>query len=402
MWLERRRNMPKFITLGSFICCILVCFLFSYKPIPHVSYDLRIIPVIIGGLYFRIGELLPIFVIIFRALYGFDLGFFVNFTVYGSLFILFLKFHPWFIRRNPKIRISISVIFAIIFSFITVSLLPLINWVSLDFTALFAYIFIPPLGVFIFSYSVEFSLKNIRLYKRVIDSERTVALEQMGAAIAHEIRNPLTTAIGFVKLLQEAEVDKIKSQQYLLTLKQELDAAELIIKDYLIYSRQFTDQLEEIDVNQELDHILRSLRPIADERSIHFYTSYFSVGTISGNTKKLQKCLFNIIKNAIESMPSGGSVIVRTQIHHSNVMIEIKDKGTGMSKEQLEQLGRPYYLTSGPKGTGLSMMVSFGIVRAMKGSIKVKSEIGKGTTFLISFPSNHSIQKNIKKIIKSN
>ena len=67
-------------------------------------------------------------------------------------------------------------------------------------------------------------------------------------------------------------------------------------------------------------------------------------------------------------MPSGGSLIVCTEVHHSNVIIEIRDKGTGMSKEQLEQLGKPYYITSGSKGTGLSMMVSYGIVRAMRGT----------------------------------
>ncbi|KAA9027051.1 HAMP domain-containing histidine kinase [Niallia endozanthoxylica] len=401
MWLERRKNMPKFITIGSFICSIFVCFLFSYQPIPYVSYDLRLIPVLIGGLYFGIGPLLTIIVIIIRAFYGIDQGFFVGLTIYGSLTFLLIKLHPWFIRQHPKRRISFSVSFAIIFSLITVLLLPLIEWVSLDFDALFAYIVVPTLGIFIFSYSVEFSLKNIRLYNRVIDSEKTVALEQMGAAIAHEIRNPLTTAIGFVQLLQETEVDQTKNQQYLSMVKQELDAAELIIKDYLIYSRQFTEQVEEIDVNQELNHVLRTLRPLAEEHSVNFYTSYLSVGTIIGNANKFRQCLSNIIKNGIESMPLGGSLIVCTQLHQSNVIIEIKDKGTGMSKEQLEQLGKPYYLTGGPKGTGLSMMVSYGIVRAMKGSIKVKSEIGNGTTFLIIFPSNHFIRKNIGKILKN-
>ena len=146
----------------------------------------------------------------------------------------------------------------------------MVNWASLDFETLFAYLFVPSLGAFIFSYSVEFSLKNIRLYNRVIDSERTIALEQMGAAIAHEIRNPLTAAMGFVQLLQETEVDKTKSKQYLLMVKQELDAAELIIKDYLIYSRQFTDQIEEIDVNQELNHVIRILRPLAEGNSVQF------------------------------------------------------------------------------------------------------------------------------------
>ena len=93
-------------------------------------------------------------------------------------------------------------------------------------------------------------------------------------------------------------------------------------------------------------------------------------------------------------MPSGGNLVICTEVNDSNVIIEIKDKGTGMSKEQLENLGKPYYRTSGSKGTGLSMMVSYGIVRSMRGTIKVRSELGKGTTFLYFIPSNHSISSH--------
>ena len=177
-------------------------------------------------------------------------------------------------------------------------------------------------------------------------------------------------------------------------VKKELDAAELIIKDYLIYSRQFTDHIEEIDINQEVNHVLSTLQPLAERNSVNFYTSYLQVGTIKGNTNKLRQCVLNIIKNGIESMPSGGNLVICTEVQHSNVIIEIKDKGTGMSKEQLEELGKPYYRTSGSKGTGLSMMVSYGIVRSMRGTIKVRSELGKGTTFLISIPRNHSISSH--------
>ena len=388
MWLERTRNMPKLITLGSFICSILVCVLFSYHPIPYISYDLRLIPVLIGALYFGIGPLLSLFVIIYRAFYGIDFGFLVNLILYGSLALVYLKFHPWFIEQSPKRRVSLSVCSAILVSFITVLFLPLVNWVPIDFDTLFGYLFVPALGVFIFSYSIEYTLKNIELYKQIIDSEKLDALEQMGAAIAHEIRNPLTVVMGFVQLLEDSGIEKTKREQYLSIVKRELESAELIIKDYLVYSGQFLDNLEEIDVNKEIDYVLGVLRPLAEKYSVNFYTSYLLVDTITGELKKFHKCLLNIIRNSIESMVSGGSLIVCTKLTDSHVIIDVKDKGTGMSKKQLERLGKPYYSTKGSSGTGLSMMVSFGIIRAMKGTISVNSKLGKGTQFHISIPRN--------------
>lgn len=101
-------------------------------------------------------------------------------------------------------------------------------------------------------------------------------------------------------------------------------------------------------------------------------------------------------------MVSGGSLIVCTKLTDSHVIIDVKDKGTGMSKKQLERLGKPYYSTKGSSGTGLSMMVSFGIIRAMKGTISVNSELGKGTQFHISIPRNINSKKseNFKKIVE--
>ena len=93
-------------------------------------------------------------------------------------------------------------------------------------------------------------------------------------------------------------------------------------------------------------------------------------------------------------MPSGGYLTISTEFSQSCVTIKVEDSGVGMTNEQLERLGEPFYSTKGKNGTGLGMMVVYSIVRAMDGSIWVESEVGKGTTFLFEFPTITSIIKN--------
>src|SRR5690606_7165823 len=102
----------------------------------------------------------------------------------------------------------------------------------------------------------------------------------------------------------------------------------------------------------------------------------------------------NIIKNSIEAMENGGTITVEVDSTPSNVTIRIHDTGKGMSPEQVERLGEPYYSTKGESGTGLGIMVAYNIVRAMKGTINVKSEVGKGTTFEFTFPAEETNVKS--------
>ena len=89
-------------------------------------------------------------------------------------------------------------------------------------------------------------------------------------------------------------------------------------------------------------------------------------------------------------MPRGGQLYIETHYSSSQITIEIKDTGVGMTPEQLQRLGEPYYSTKGSKGTGLGMMVVFSIVRAMDGNVRVKSEVDKGTVFSFTFPNYKS------------
>jgi two-component system sporulation sensor kinase B len=95
-------------------------------------------------------------------------------------------------------------------------------------------------------------------------------------------------------------------------------------------------------------------------------------------------------------MPNGGYLTITTEFSKSYVTISVKDTGVGMTTEQLERLGEPFYSTKGKNGTGLGLMVVYSIARAMDGTVWAESEIGKGTTFHFKFPTIPSIMKTEK------
>ena len=108
---------------------------------------------------------------------------------------------------------------------------------------------------------------------------------------------------------------------------------------------------------------------------------------IIGERKKFQQCLINIMKNGIESMKSkGGKLQIHLYDFRDTVKITISDQGDGMSQEQMNRLGQPYFSTK-EKGTGLGMMVSYSIIKGMNGTIHVSSELGKGTCFRLILPA---------------
>ncbi|WP_327078397.1 HAMP domain-containing sensor histidine kinase [Bacillus sinesaloumensis] len=276
-----------------------------------------------------------------------------------------------------------------IISLITVGTLQITMPPANPVDAWFAYLVIPAIGLGILSYFTEFFRNNFIMRQTIVKSEKLYAVEQMGAAISHEIRNPLTAANGFVQLLMSNNLPRHKQKEYLSIIKEELGAAERVIQDYLTFSKPALETIEILQIKRELQQVLTILKPTANQNSVEIHTNFALIGSMSGDRQKFQQCFINVMKNAIEAMPGGGQLYVETSYDRSNVTITIRDTGVGMTKEQIDRLGEPYYSTKGSKGTGLGMMVVYSIVKAMNGTIRVTSVIGEGTEFTFQFPSTH-------------
>jgi two-component system, sporulation sensor kinase B len=397
---SRKPVISKFSLTLLFVLLLWTSIQFSYHPVDDARFDLRLIPYVVGSLYLGIGPILSGFIIILRCFYGIDTGLFLTILLYGPLAVLLWRIYPWICKQKPKRKILFAVSMGGILGIVSAGGMEFINSPSYWLDAIFAYVVIPPLGIGIISYSIEFIRKNFEMKHQLIKAEKLHAVEQMGAAISHEIRNPLTAAMGFVQLLQSGYHTKKQQNDYLSIIKEELKAAERVIQDYLTFAKPSLVSIEELNVKKELQHVINILHPIANQNSVEISTDFSVVGSIQGDRQKFRQAFINVLKNAVESMPNGGYLKVGTDFSQNHITIQVKDTGVGMTKEVLERLGEPYYSTKGSQGTGLGMMVVYSIVRAMNGTIRVQSELGNGTTFQFSFPSFKAALKNesLKKV----
>jgi two-component system, sporulation sensor kinase A len=212
-------------------------------------------------------------------------------------------------------------------------------------------------------------------------SDKLSLVGQLAAGIAHEIRNPLTSLRGFIQLLQYKSED---NKDYCDIMLSELDRINLIVGEFLILAKPHMVQFNDRDINQIIRHVVTLIGTQAIINNIHLdHKLANELPTISCEENQLKQVIINLIKNAIEAMPNGGTITVETGMHDENhLFIRVTDEGYGISKEMLDKLGEPFYTTK-DHGTGLGLMVCYKIIENHLGELKVQSEINQGTTFEI-------------------
>lgn len=379
----------RWINLLFYSLSYITCFLFSTPIGEGIQFDLRQVPFIIGSLYS--GLTLPLFIIVMmiRGIVGINVGFWISLFVFMAIALICIYVRSWFMRLSANQRVGIAVLFSISTS-LMLTVIVLLQESPLYFPEIsVSFLLVPAIATGIISYTMELIRQNSLMRKQLVKAEKIEAVSNMSASISHEIRNPLTSVKGFLQLLEEEEYPAEKRKQFLKIAKDELTRAEQVISDYLTFARPALEKIEEIDVKDELNHVLSVLMPLANMNAVEINQMYNEEIKIKGDRQKFQQAFINIVKNGLEAMPDGGLMSVETMKLARDVHIIIKDTGLGMSEEQLNRLGEPYYSTKGKKGTGLGMMVTYSIIQAMKGRIKVSSNLGKGSSFHIVFPNSH-------------
>lgn len=223
-------------------------------------------------------------------------------------------------------------------------------------------------------------------------AEKLRVLGDLTCAFAHEIRNPMQVNRGFLQLLNERPLPA-DVKKYINICIEEMDRANGIISDYLSFAKPEAEHIEPIDVADQIQRVINIVSSYAMMNKVEI-RSHLEPSLIWGNTQKFSQSLINILKNGVEAMPRGGKLYVSCKNHNRDVVIDIMDEGVGMSKEQMEKLGTPFYSLK-EKGTGLGLMVSYRIIHSFYGKIQVSSEKGKGTTFSIIIPqwASHSNER---------
>ncbi|MCY9159713.1 PAS domain-containing protein [Bacillus atrophaeus] len=236
--------------------------------------------------------------------------------------------------------------------------------------------------------AVQVILRDISERKQteelMLKSEKLSIAGQLAAGIAHEIRNPLTAIKGFLQLMKPTMEG---NEHYFDIVFSELSRIELILSELLMLAKPQQHAFKEhLNLKKLIGEVTALLETQANLNGIFIKTAFQRDSIfINGDQNQLKQVFINLIKNAVESMPDGGTVEIDTTEDEHSVHVTIKDEGEGIPEKVLKRIGEPF-LTTKEKGTGLGLMVTFNIIENHQGTIQVDSKPEKGTAFKISFP----------------
>lgn len=384
LWSEKTGHHQNKIVIGiASAITITLCIPFPLES--SFVEDLKLIPYIIGGLYGGIVTstiLFIIIVVVFTFFYGVTDTYITFLIMYGVLGLVCGFMSPTFLNSNISKKLETMVYVTIVF---TIFLFVFTNREEIITIHTIMMLFSPTIAIFVVGYIFESIRETISLRQKIIKTEKSEVVSQLAASVSHEVRNPLTVTRGFLQLVLESDtIEKEKRDEYIKLAIDELDTASNIINDYLTFAKPAPAYWELLDIGIHLKHIEDIISSYANMNSVVIESDLVTC-VIQGNKQQFQQCFLNITKNCIEAMPDGGTLNIYTSILNKHVLIEISDTGIGMSQEQINRIGEPYFSTK-EKGTGLGMMVVFSIIKGMKGSISIESKQGVGTKFTIKFP----------------
>ncbi len=245
---------------------------------------------------------------------------------------------------------------------------------------------------------LEQALEDLqRAQESMVQQERLRALGQMASGVTHDFNNALTPIVGFTDfLLVRPQIldDREKTLTYLTNINTAAKDAANVVKRL----REFYRARDEAEVFPlvGIDAIVRQATAMTQPKwkdqalakgiSIEVQTDLTETPLISGNASDLREMLTNVIFNAVDAMPEGGAIILRSRVDGAFVALEVADTGTGMTDEVRNRCLEPFFTTKGDEGTGLGLPMVYGIVRRHGGTVQIESTPGKGTTFRIRLP----------------
>lgn len=352
--------------------------------------DLRYIPFIIFSLFtgYRVTFILYLVLNLYRFYIG-GAGTLQSLAFSTIIFIIVPLLNNWFLKQSPKKRILVAVSIAtltMVFYLLTlIAFLPELNYEY--WTMAYHTILSHALIMAVIMILIERIIANRRERELLFQSEKFDIMSDLTASVAHEIRNPLTVTNGFLQLLQESKTISEEDKRYIEISLIELKRAEGIVSEFLAFSRPQSQNMVHSNLKNEIEYAKNILIPYANMHQVHIDLDFHNNKKVTYDKNQLQQCLINVYKNAIEAMKeTGGILAIHVSDKKKAVQIKIKDTGIGMTKEEIAQLGRPYYSTK-KEGTGLGMLMVYSTISKLNGKIHVDSVKEQGTTFVITIPA---------------
>jgi len=234
---------------------------------------------------------------------------------------------------------------------------------------------------------VALSIERHALVSELEDARRLAALGQFAAAIAHDIRTPLTSISLNVQILRQKLALPPDDREHLDIALEELGRLDKSVAEILDFAKPVKLVTETIDVGELLEATARKLSPVLSEKGLALrYEPAVALPPVQGDPQRLRQLLVNLVDNAADASTAGGAVTMRAQAIDANIAIEVEDHGRGIDAGDLPRIFEPFFTTR-PDGTGLGLAICHKVIRAHGGDIQVRSTRGGGSTFTVVLPA---------------
>jgi two-component system NtrC family sensor kinase len=229
---------------------------------------------------------------------------------------------------------------------------------------------------------------SIKLQEQLRHADRLATIGQLAAGVAHEFNEPLGNVLGFAQLI-------LRNENLPGEIKNDIDKivtasmhARQVVKKLMLFARQMPAEKTRVNLNTVIEEGLYFLDARCTKAGIEMVRLLSpDIREIMADQSQMHQVLVNLVVNAIQAMPDGGTITISTECLDKNICLRVTDTGEGMNDEILEQLFVPFFTTKDVDvGTGLGLPVVHGIVTSHGGSIEVSSKVGKGSSFEIQLP----------------
>jgi two-component system NtrC family sensor kinase len=233
---------------------------------------------------------------------------------------------------------------------------------------------------------MEAKLRNTQ--EQLLQSEKLAAMGRLTSQVAHELNNPLYGIMNTLELLKTEVPPQSKRRRILEMALSETVRLTDLLRKMLSFSKPDEEQKQPVDINMILDEILLLVTKQLHENSIKISTSFEQdLAKVYASRNQLRQVFLNMISNARDAMPEGGTLTIKTKSNGNHIYVEVTDTGVGIREEHLDKIFDAFFTTKeGVKGVGLGLSVCYGFIKEHGGDIKVTSKRGEGTTFTIILP----------------
>ncbi|WP_257008146.1 response regulator [Bacillus sp. FJAT-45350] len=229
---------------------------------------------------------------------------------------------------------------------------------------------------------------RVEMEKEIFRLDRLNMVGEMAAGIAHEIRNPMTTVLGFLQISRDQE--KPTPREYIDLMLDELRRANSIITEFLSLAKDKASNKSKKNLND----IIKAMFPLLHAEALlgtkGIDLELNECSDLALDEKEIRQMILNIGLNGLEAMPSGGKLTIRTYDENDGVVLAIQDEGSGIKKEIIDKIGTPFFTTK-EKGTGLGLAICYSVASRHKAEIEIDTN-DTGTTFLIKFKQRAKLE----------